>query len=152
MDNNEILQTGGSVIEPTLRGAMLCNSFVAADSQISLDPPLSDFRVDSIVPAEKVLRIRGLREMTAANSKQFRKTVCAALDGESVIEIDLSWTTFIDCAGLGALVAVRSLIRGRNGIVRLINPGPSVRQLLNLMRAGQAFEILNTLDAGPVVV
>lgn len=82
----------------------------------------------------------------------FRKTVSATLDEQAEIEIDLSRTTSIDCAGLGALAAVRNLIRGRNGIVRLTNPNPSVQQLLNLMRAGQAFEIVNTLDAEPIGV
>ena len=128
---------------------MLCNPF----NEISIPRsapavPLCDSWVGCIAPAEKVLRVRGLREMTAANSKLFRKTVCAALDGQSEIEIDLSRTTSVDCAGLGALVAVHNLIRGRNGIVRLMNPSPSVQQLLDLMRAGQAFEIVNTRDTG----
>ena len=90
--------------------------------------------------------------MTAANCNLFRKTVCAALGEKTEIEIDLSETTSIDCASMGALVAVRNLIRGRNGIVRLTNPSPSMQQLLNLMRAGQAFEIVNTLDAESVGV
>jgi anti-anti-sigma factor len=90
--------------------------------------------------------------MTAANCNLLRKTVCAALDEQTEIEIDLSRTTSIDCAGLGTLIAVRNLIRGRNGIVRLMNPSPSIQQLLDLMRAGQAFEIVNTLDAEPVGV
>lgn len=90
--------------------------------------------------------------MIAANCNMFRKTVCAVLDEQTEIEIDLSQTTSIDCAGLGALVAVRNLLRGRNGIVRLMNPSPSVRQLLALMRAGQAFEIVNALDTEPVGV
>ena len=132
---------------------MLCNPF----NEISIPrsaPALSlcDSWVGCIAPAEKVLRVRGLRKMTAANSKLFRKTVCAALDEQTEIEIDLSRTTSVDCAGLGALVAVRNRICGRNGIVRLMNPSPSVQQLLNLMRAGQAFEIVNTLDAEPVGV
>ena len=127
---------------------MLCNPF----NEISIPrsapaPPLSDSRVDCIAPAEKVLRVRGLRKMTAANCNMLRKTVCAALDEQTEIEIDLSQTTFIDCAGLGTLIAVRNLIRGRNGIVRLMNPSSSVQQLLNLMRAGQAFEIVGSPDA-----
>ncbi len=132
---------------------MLCNPF----NEISIPRsapgvPVSDSRVDCLAPAEKVLRVRGLREMTAANCNMFRKTVSAALDEQAEIEIDLSRTTSIDCAGLGALVALRNLIRGRNGIVRLMNPSPSTQQLLNLMRAGQAFEIVNTLDVEPVGV
>jgi anti-anti-sigma factor len=94
--------------------------------------------------AEEVLTVVGFAELTAANSQLFRKKVCAALNGHAVVEIDLSQTTFMDCAGLGALIAVHILTRRRNGVVRLVNPTPSVQQVLELVRAGQIFEIVST--------
>ena len=93
--------------------------------------------------AESVLTIVGFAEMTAANSKLFRKRVCAALNGHTTVEIDLSQTTFMDCTGLGALIAIRKPVRGRKIAVRLVNPTPQVQQLLHIMRAGQILEIVN---------
>ncbi len=91
-----------------------------------------------------ILAVAGLAELTWVNSKRFRRQVCASLNGHSVVEIDLSRTTSIDCAGLGALLAIRDLIRARAGVVRLLNPSPPVQQLLDLVRAGQVFEIIQT--------
>ena len=88
----------------------------------------------------------GLAELTAANCHLVRKKICAALNGHSVIEVDLSQAAFIDCAGLGAMIAIRNLTHGRNGVVRLLNPSASVQQLLDLMRAGRIFEIVHNPD------
>lgn len=64
------------------------------------------------------------------------------MNGHTSVEIDLSQTTSIDFAGLGALLAIRNLTRDRKGVVRLVKPSSSVQQLLDLMRAGQFFEIV----------
>lgn len=93
--------------------------------------------------AKEVLSVLGLAELTAANSNGFRKQVCAALNGHTVVEIDLADTRSMDCAGLGALIAIRNLTRSRNGAVRLVNPTSPVRQFLDLARATQIFEIVN---------
>jgi anti-anti-sigma factor len=92
---------------------------------------------------EKVLTVIGFAEMTAANSKLFRKKVCAVLNGHTAVEIDLSQTTYMDCAGLGALIAIRKPARGRKIVVRLVNATLQVQQLLHIMRAGQILEIVN---------
>jgi anti-anti-sigma factor len=91
-----------------------------------------------------VLKVRGFVELTAAHGRRFRNQVLAALDGQTVIEIDLSPTTVIDCAGVGALFAIRNLTPQRKGVVRLMNPRPRVQQLLELVRAEQAFEIVKS--------
>jgi len=87
-----------------------------------------------------VLKVVGFSELTAENSNQFQKQVCAAWNGHRVVEIDLSRTTVMDCAGLGALITVRNLTH----VVRLMNPTSAVQQLLDLVRAGQIFEIIKT--------
>ena len=94
--------------------------------------------------AKEVLTVGGWVELIAANSSRFRRSVYAALNGHTVVEIDLSQTTSMDCAGLGALIAIRNLTRARNGVVRLLNPTWPVLQLLALARVGQIFEIVNT--------
>jgi len=92
----------------------------------------------------EVLTFEGFKELTAANADMFRKEVHAAVNGHKVIEVDLSQTTFMDCSGLGALIALRNFARGRNGVMRLVNPTPVVQQLFDVVRAGHMFEIVNT--------
>ena len=100
--------------------------------------------------AKEVVRVVGFAKLTVANSHLFRKKVCDALNGHTVVEIDLAETTFMDCAGLGALIAVCNLIRGRKRVVvRLVNPTPPVQQVLDLVRAGQIFEIVHTSRPSP---
>ena len=40
--------------------------------------------------AKEVLTVRGSVELIAANSSRFRRKVCAALNGHTVVEIDLN--------------------------------------------------------------
>lgn len=101
---------------------------------------------------EKVLSVVGFAELTAANSKLFRKRVCGALNGHTVVEIDLSETTFMDCTGLGALIAICNLGRGRRTRVRLVNPTSQVQQLLHLMRAAQILQIIKRPQATTLTI
>ena len=94
--------------------------------------------------AAKVLTVGGLAELTAENRDRFGRKIRADLNGHTTIEIDLSRTTFMDCTGLGALIALRKLARARNGGVRLVNPTPTVQRLFDVLRAGELFEIVNT--------
>ena len=120
------------------------------DEDISIPEPIADplpdagCRQESPEVAGGVLRVMGAAELTAAYGDRFRNQVRAALDGHTSIEIDLSQTTAMDCGGLGALLALRNLTRARNGVVRLVNPPSRVQQLLDLMRAGQVFEVVKT--------
>jgi len=98
--------------------------------------------------AEEFLTVGGVEELTAANQDLFRKRICTALNGHTTIEIDLSQTTFMDCAGLGALIAVRNLARDRNGVVRLVNPTPTVQLLFDAVRATDIFEMANDRPTG----
>ena len=89
------------------------------------------------------LCISEIRELTAVNSANFRDEVSAALPSSpSVIEIDLSETRFVDSSGLGALFALYRATAQRNGVtLRLLNPRPEIRQLLELTQMQQLFEI-----------
>jgi anti-anti-sigma factor len=48
----------------------------------------------------------------------------------------------MDCTGLGALIALSNLTRGRNCVLRLVNPTPPVRRLFDIVRLGTVFEIV----------
>jgi len=94
--------------------------------------------------AEGILRVGGFAALTAANSDRVGRRIRAHLNGHTTIEIDLSRTTFMDCTGLGALIALRNVARTRNGGVSLVNPTPIAQRLLDVVRAREIFEIVNT--------
>jgi anti-anti-sigma factor len=94
--------------------------------------------------SNEVLRVGGFAELTAANSDNVEQKIRAELNGHTTIEIDLSRTTVMDCTGLGALIALRNLARARNGGMRLLNPTPTVQRFLDLVCAGEIFEIVNS--------
>ena len=95
------------------------------------------------IPNE-VLRVGGFAELTAANSDRVGRKIRAGLNGHTTIEIDLSGTTIMDCAGLGTLIGLSNLARARNGGVRLLNPVPIVQRLFDVVRAGHMFDIVST--------
>ena len=58
------------------------------------------------------------------------------------IEIDLSQTEFINCRGLGELIAVQKMAAADGGApIKVINPPGPVQQLLELTRLQRVFEI-----------
>jgi len=149
MDNNQIVQAVGPCGALTQCHDWPFNRFRLVDEDISIREPRDEVMpatgslVESSADGEEVLRVVGVVELTSANGNLFLKQVRAALNRHTIIEIDLSRTISMDCAGLGTLIAIRNLLRDRNGAVRLTNPTSSVQQLLDLMRAGTIFEIVS---------
>ena len=94
--------------------------------------------------ATGVLTVGGFAALTAANSDRVGRKIRAGLNGHTTIEIDLSGTTIMDCAGLGTLIALSNLARARNGGVRLLNPTPIVQRLFDVVRARHMFDIVST--------
>ena len=95
------------------------------------------------------LSVGVIRELTAANARALRHEVCARIEPElNVIEIDLSESTVVDSCGLAALVSVfkEANEKEKNGgiSIRLLNPQPQVRQMLELTRLHHLFEIVQT--------
>ncbi len=88
------------------------------------------------------LHVNGVRELGATNANEFRDWVREALQPEHKnIVVDLSQTTFVDSCGLGALVALHKTACGRQGSLKLLNPQPSVKQILDLTRLSRVFEV-----------
>jgi anti-sigma B factor antagonist len=90
------------------------------------------------------LSISEIPELTAVNSAVFRDEVSSALKGsQTVLEINLSQTRFMDSSGLGALFALyRATSQRDNLVLRLLNPVPEIEQLLELTQMQQLFEIV----------
>jgi anti-anti-sigma factor len=97
-----------------------------------------------IVHDDHTLRVSEIQALTAANSQTFGSELAAALAlPVKDIELDLSQANFIDCGGVGALVALRNLARRQNGAVtiRVLNPTGPANQLLRLTRMDDIFPI-----------
>ncbi len=65
----------------------------------------------------------------------------AAQDSASRIYVDLGATRDIDASGLGVLVLLQKRARERMIATRLLNAGPSVRQMLLLTKLDYLFEL-----------
>ena len=99
--------------------------------------------------AGNTLRVSEVAELDAATASSFQDTVEAAVtDAITHIEVDLADTVFLDSCGLGTLVALRKLVGNRGGVVRLLNPGPSVRQMLELTRLYRVLEVVKREEIG----
>ena len=94
------------------------------------------------------LVISGIKELDAARARAFEEAVSGAWSGQlKYIEIDLSETVFLDSCGLGALVWLRKRVASSNGRVRLLNPAPSIQQILELTRLYRLFDIVKRQEA-----
>lgn len=60
---------------------------------------------------------------------------------QPVVVLDLSGLQFIASAGLGALVAMRELVRVRGGELRLAAPTPAVLEILTITGLGRLFPL-----------
>jgi anti-sigma B factor antagonist len=62
--------------------------------------------------------------------------------GHNYILLDLERVQFIDSAGLGELVRSQATVRSRGGQLKLLRPSAGVRNLLQMTKLDQVFEIL----------
>ncbi len=99
----------------------------------------------------KILQLDGtlnaceIQQLGAANAELFQEEMQAAMSPElKAIEVDFTDTSFLDSHGLGALLLVHKTACNRHGDVplRLLNPQPSVQQILELTRMHRIFEIV----------
>ena len=91
------------------------------------------------------LWIDGIRELNQRNALVILQTVNAALTNKvKIIVIDLSQTVFLDSHGVGALITLRNMMVRRGGTVRLLNPSPLVKQVLDLTRLHRVLDIVKS--------
>lgn len=94
--------------------------------------PRTGETLDAAVPHATVVKAEGEIDLTTADALRLR--VLAALATHRRVAVDLSAVTFMDCAGLRALVAAR-LHADRSGRrVTLYRPSRPVRRLLAAAR------------------
>lgn len=95
--------------------------------------------------ATPVLKVSGSASMGEAD--RFREKL-AELAGERppVIVLDLSEMDFISSLGLGAIITGHLKCRHHHGQIRLVNPTPAVRELLETTRLSTLFGIYDSVD------
>ena len=97
-----------------------------------------------IIRKGETLGVTGVQHLGAENASGFESALCAALkDRPQQIDIDLSETGFVDCGGVGALVAVRNCARRHNAraTIRLLNPARPAQRLLMLTGMDTLFAV-----------
>ncbi|MFC7532002.1 STAS domain-containing protein [Actinoplanes sp. GCM10030250] len=57
------------------------------------------------------------------------------------VEVDMSSVTFLDSSGLGMLVAARRAAEAKGATLRLSNPGPVVRMVLEVTNLHDSFVV-----------
>ena len=99
------------------------------------------------------LNVSDIRELATATANSFQSQLRAALsDRVKNIDLDLSQTTFVDCGGLGALVAIRkNASNGHTATVRLLNPPKPLQRIVTMMKMGDVFPI-GTAESKAAVV
>lgn len=90
------------------------------------------------------LNVSEIRELATATANTFQSQLSAALsDSVRHINLDLSQTTFVDCGGLGALVALRKKASHGKGpaTIRLLNPPKPLQHIVTMMKMSDVFPI-----------
>jgi anti-anti-sigma factor len=90
------------------------------------------------------LNVSEIRELATATANTFQSQLSAALsDSVRHINLDLSQTTFVDCGGLGALVAIRNKASNGHGpaTIRLLNPPKPLQHIVTMMKMSDVFPI-----------
>jgi len=92
------------------------------------------------------LNVSEISELATATSSSFQSELGAALSADvRNIDLDLSQTAFVDCGGLGALVAIRKKASNGHGsaTVRLLNPPKLLQQMVTLTKMSGIFPMGN---------
>lgn len=90
------------------------------------------------------LTIADLADLNSGTSAELRHAIRSRLsEAVEAVEIDLSGTGHLDCAGIGALIRLKKALGGQSaaGCLGLRNATPNMRRLLNLTRTEQIFHI-----------
>ena len=97
-----------------------------------------------IIVQGDTLTVSGIKELATTTASSFLCEMGAALrHGVKRIDLDLSQTTFVDCGGLGALVAIwKKACNTSNSVtVHLLNPPKLLQRMVNLMKMENVFPI-----------
>src|SRR5579871_3023425 len=82
-------------------------------------------------------------ELDLATAPQLAETLDAALASASVVVLDLSQLTFMDCAGLAVIIRADSRARRSQRRLVLVRGAAQVCRLLDITKTSERFEIVD---------
>lgn len=94
----------------------------------------AQLHLDMSVPSPAAARVAVTGEVDLATADALRDRLLAVLQehGPALLGVDLAGVTFMDCTGIGALVAVRNIAFRTGCQVRITRPQPMVRRILEV--------------------
>ena len=103
--------------------------------------------LERVDPITAVFRLTG-RMTLGMRLREIESTISdVAENGVERLILDLSGIEFIDSAGLGALMILYGNMKVRGGQLRLVAPGPKIREVLKLTHTDAILPVDPTLEA-----
>lgn len=98
--------------------------------------------------SEKVQIIKVAKRLDASNVSEFKQDALKSLEPENAkLVLNFSETSFLDSAGLGALVSIlKSTSQDRNKKLALASLSVQVRQIFELTKLYRLFDIYNSTE------
>jgi anti-anti-sigma factor len=103
-------------------------------TSISPVPAFSQMRIDTTYPSPDTARAAVVGEVDLATAPELRDRLLNVFRKypPAALLVDLSGVTFLDCTGLGALIAVRNAAVRVDCHLRVTSPPPFVHRILDL--------------------
>jgi anti-anti-sigma factor len=95
---------------------------------------LAQLHIDTSYPSPGTARVAVAGEVDLATTPVLRERLLRVLRDQrpDLLDVDLAGVTFLDCTGLGVLVAVRNAAIRAGRQMRVSHPQPIVRQVLEV--------------------
>ena len=98
-----------------------------------------------------IVAVTGEVDMNTAPAFE-QKLLAAIQDGERVVVIDLTATTFIDSTFLSSLVAAERRLRDGGGSLVIVCSDPTLHKVFTITGLDRLYTIVETVDAATEVV
>ncbi len=99
--------------------------------------------VETSLDAEKkVLEIKISGRFDFSVHQDFRKATQQASSGVSAIVVDMSATDYVDSSALGMLLVLRDKVGENKEAIRIKNPKPEVRKILDIANFDKLFTLV----------
>ncbi len=110
---------------------------------------LAQLHIDASYPSAATAQVAVVGEVDLATAPVLRERLLRVLRDQrpDLLDVDLAGVTFLDCTGLGALVAVRNAAIQAGRQMRVSHPQPIVRRVLEVTGLLGVFTTPTTVPA-----